>query len=305
MTQTMPTMQSLEPVSRTYESQGLKLHYLDWGNNSKPPLILLHGNADHARSWDWTARALHDRFHVIAPDLRGHGDSAWSTDGGYLIPYHVLDLVELIDHLGFERVTILGHSFGGSVSWQYTGLYPERVEKLVAVDGLGPSPKTIANWEKDDAATRLAEWIRKRRDLRATSQRRFATVDEMVARIAKTNPRLSEEQARHLGQHGARQHPDGWSWKYDPRVTMFTPHDFALGGAPFWRKIVVPTLLYYGTESWTTNPEEDGRAAHLANQRTIVYEGAGHWLHHDRFDDFISSLADFLRTGNESPSDAP
>lgn len=298
MTQTITTQSkddaSVEPVSGHFDSQGLSLHYLDWGNAGAPPLILLHGNADHARSWDWTARALRDRFHVIAMDLRGHGDSDWSADGGYLTPYHVLDLVELVEHLGFERVTILGHSFGGNISWQFAALYPDKMEKLVVVDGLGPAPNAIANWEKVGPVARLHEWVEKRRNPRATSQKRFAAISEMVERMAKGNPHLSAEQARHLAVHGAREHSDGLSWKFDPRVQMFTPHDFAVSGVPFWSRIAVPTLLYYGTESWTTNPEEDGRAQHFTDRRTIVYDGAGHWVHHDRFDDFIASLAEFL-----------
>ncbi|MCE7795726.1 alpha/beta hydrolase [Sphingobium sufflavum] len=285
---------SPEPVSRTIDSQGLAIHYLDWGNAGAPVLILLHGNADHARSWDWTARALRDRFHVVAMDLRGHGDSDWSADGGYLAPYHVLDLVELVDHLGADKVTILGHSFGGNISWHYAALYPDRVEKLVVVDGLGPAPNAIAGWDAVGPVVRLREWVEKRRNPRATSQRRFATIEEMVERMAKGNPHLSAEQARHLAIHGARQHPDGWSWKFDPRVQMFAPHDFAVGGEAFWQGVTVPTLLYYGTESWTTDPEEDGRARHLRDHRTIVYDGAGHWVHHDRFDDFIASLTEFL-----------
>ncbi len=284
----------IEPVSRTVDSQGLAIHYLDWGNAGAPPLILLHGNADHARSWDWTARALRDRFHVIAMDLRGHGDSAWSADGGYLTPYHVLDLTELIDHLGFDRVTLLGHSFGGNICWQYAALYPDRVEKLVVVDGLGPAPNAIANWEEIGPVVRLRDWVEKRRNPRATSQKRFATIEEMTLRMAKGNPHLSEAQARHLAVHGARQHPDGLSWKFDPRVQMFTPHDFAVSGAHFWDRIAIPTLLFYGTESWTTDPEEDGRAEHFSDHRTISYDGAGHWVHHDRFDDFIAAVAEFL-----------
>ena len=84
----------IEPTSRTYVSQGLKLHYLDWGNEGAPALILIHGTRDHARAWDWVAQTFRDRFHVIVPDLRGHGDSAWSPDGAYLLGYFVLDLIE-------------------------------------------------------------------------------------------------------------------------------------------------------------------------------------------------------------------
>ena len=71
------------PTSHTYFSQRLRLHYVDWGNPGKPPLLLVHGGRDHCRNWDWVAEALRDEWHIIAPDLRGHGDSQWSTDGSY------------------------------------------------------------------------------------------------------------------------------------------------------------------------------------------------------------------------------
>jgi len=72
------------PTSHTYFSQRLRLHYVDWGNAGKPPLLMIHGGRDHCRNWDWTAAALRHDWHVIAPDLRGHGDSQWSPDGSYM-----------------------------------------------------------------------------------------------------------------------------------------------------------------------------------------------------------------------------
>ena len=76
----MAATDEFQPVSRVFTSQGLDLHYLDWGNDGAPLLLLLHGSRDHARSWDWTARALRHQWHVIAPDLRGHGTESWSTN---------------------------------------------------------------------------------------------------------------------------------------------------------------------------------------------------------------------------------
>src|SRR4029077_11954901 len=100
------------PVSRTHVSQGLNLHYLDWGGEGAPLLLLVHGMRDHARSWDWTARAFRQAgWRVVAPDLRGHGDSDWSPDGAYLSSYHLLDLADLIDALGASDLAIVGHSF--------------------------------------------------------------------------------------------------------------------------------------------------------------------------------------------------
>src|SRR3546814_19606951 len=104
----------------------MRLHYLDWGNSAAPTLILVHGGFDHARSWDWTARALAKDYHVVAPDLRGHGDSAWSAEGSYMIANCVYDLAQLIEQLGREPVILVGHSLGGSVALRYAGLFPDR-----------------------------------------------------------------------------------------------------------------------------------------------------------------------------------
>lgn len=290
----MAATDEFQPVSRVFTSQGLDLHYLDWGNDGAPLLLLLHGSRDHARSWDWTARALRHQWHVIAPDLRGHGDSDWSSDGAYLTVFHALDIAVLIETLGQRQLCIVGHSFGGGVAIRYAAIFPERVRKLVLVDGLGPSPQVQANWDRQGPVQRTREWIDNRLAVGARAQRRFATLEEAVARMAEANRHLSEEQARHLAVHGVRRHADGYGWKYDPRVFIFAPDDFALDSSAFWRAIAAPVLLCHGTESWTINAEEDGRAGHFRDRRTVVFENAGHWIHHDRCDAFIAALRDFL-----------
>lgn len=285
---------AVEPVSQTFSSQGLRLNYVDWGNAGAPCLLLIHGMRDHARSWDWVARALGDRFHIIAPDLRGHGDSQWSPDGAYLSPFHVLDIVDLIESLDCEQLSIIGHSYGGTVAARYAAVFPERVRKLTLVDGLGPSPAVIANWNAHGQVKRTREWIEKRRGSAAWQPRRFKTVEEAVARMAAANQHLSEDRARHLAVHGVRRHTDGFSWKYDPHVFNFLPEDFAVEASIFWREIAAPTLLCWGTESWTGNPKADGRTDLFRDQRTVIFEKAGHWLHHDQFAAFVAVLNEFL-----------
>ncbi len=90
------SMELAGPTSRIYFSQRLRLHYVDWGNPSAPPLLLLHGGRDHCRNWDWVAAALRDQYHIIAPDLRGHGDSAWAASGHYVMANYIYDLAQLI-----------------------------------------------------------------------------------------------------------------------------------------------------------------------------------------------------------------
>ena len=112
------------PTSNSFISQRLRLHYVDWGNPDAPPLILQHGGRDHCRSWDWVAQDLARDWHVIAPDLRGHGDSAWTPDGNYEMNAFVYDFAQLVHTLGYDQVTIVAHSLGGNISSRFTGLSP-------------------------------------------------------------------------------------------------------------------------------------------------------------------------------------
>src|SRR5512145_1756287 len=102
------------PRSRFLTSQRLRLHFVDWGNEAAPTLVLVHGGRDHARSFDDVARALCHSWHVVAPDLRGHGDSDWAVGGSYAMAELVADLAALVDELGAEPVVLLGHSLGGA-----------------------------------------------------------------------------------------------------------------------------------------------------------------------------------------------
>jgi pimeloyl-ACP methyl ester carboxylesterase len=290
----MSTNTAFQPTAHKFTSQGLELSYVDWGNPDAPLLLLIHGMRDHARSWDWTARALRDRWHVVAPDLRGHGDSAWSVDAAYLAAYQVLDLADLIDRFGERPVVLVAHSFGANMAARYSAMFPGRVSKLVIVDGMGPGAEVVAKWAKDGPIGRSREWLEKRRENARRKPRYFASIEEAAQRMAATNPRLSHEQAYHLALHGVRKHPGGYTWKFDPNCGAFLPEDFSIDLAGFWREITIPTLLCYGPESWTTNPETSGRAAFFRDRRTVVFEGAGHWIHHDKLDQFVATLHDFL-----------
>ena len=119
------------PITNSFISQRLRLNYVDWGNPDAPPLLLVHGGRDHARSWDWVAEELRHDWHIIAPDLRGHGDSAWSPDGNYEMSAFVYDLAQLIHQLNLAPVSIIAHSMGGNIATRYAGLYPENVRKMV------------------------------------------------------------------------------------------------------------------------------------------------------------------------------
>ena len=284
------------PVSRTFISQRLRLHYADWGNHDAPPLILLHGGMDHCRSWDWVAQRLRSRFHVVAPDLRGHGDSAWAPGSTYMIANHIYDLAQLIHQQKLAPVTIIAHSLGGNISVRYAGLFPETVARLVSIEGLGQ----FINVERAKLAVdeRVRKWIEDTRDLARRSPRRYPTIEEAVARMKEANKRLTDEQANHLTAHGIMQNEDGtFTWKYDPYTRPLAPYDMSREEVEtLWSRIACPTLLCWGTESWHTDPEKDGRAAKFANARVVAFEGAGHWVHHDQLDGFMTVVEEFLAT---------
>ena len=200
---------TLGPTSHTYFSQRLRLHYTDWGNPDAPPMILIHGGRDHCRNWDWVAEHFRHDYHIIAPDLRGHGDSEWMIGGSYNQIDYVYDIAQLLQQKQMSPVTVIGHSLGGSISLFYTALHPERVNKLVAIEGMGPPPAMIKQRMDQTMSERLHGWMN---DVRKSSGRlvkRYPSLEEAFQRMQTENPHLSEAQARHLTIHGSNQNEDG------------------------------------------------------------------------------------------------
>lgn len=290
-------MQLLGPSSNTFISQRLRLHYVDWGNADKPPLLLVHGGRDHCRSWDWTAEALREDWHIIALDHRGHGDSEWVSDGNYRTMDLVYDVAQLIHQLDLAPVTIVAHSWGGNVSLRYAGLFPESVRKLVAIEGIFPSVAQEERIKDVPFARRVRDFIGEKRKAAGRLPRRYPTLADAYARMKGENPYLTDVQARHLTLHGINRNEDGtFSWKFDPHLNVdAAPYDIApeyVHG--LWNAITCPTLLLNGADSWAENPETDGRIRHFRTATAVEFEDAGHWLHHDQFDRFVATLKDFL-----------
>jgi pimeloyl-ACP methyl ester carboxylesterase len=285
------------PTSHFYFSQRLRLHYVDWGNPDAPPLLLVHGGQDHCRNWDWVAQRLRDRYHVIAPDLRGHGDSAWALGGGYDMAAYVYDLAQLVHQKADAPVTMIAHSLGAGIALNYSGVFPESIARLVAIEGLGPSPAVIAEQARRPVDERLRSWAAERRKNSGRVARRYPRLEDAISRMAEENAHLSPEQARHLTIHGAQQNEDGtYSWKFDNAARS--------GGGVnglshedqhrLWGKITAPVLLVRGADSWASDPVIDGRIQHFANARLVNFEGAGHWVHHDQLEPFMAEVEAFL-----------
>ena len=279
-----------EPRSDYYESQRVRLHYAVWGDDGKPPLMLIHGGQDHCRNWDFVAARMVDRYKIYAPDLRGHGDSACAIGGMYSIPEFTLDVAALADKIQ-GKLTIIGHSLGGAIALQYAGTCPDKVEKLVSIEGWGPP---LA--EHRPAHVRMREWIRHMRDVEQRKPRRYPSLDDATKRMQDENPHLKPEMARHLTEHGANRNDDGtFTWKFDNYVRIRSPYEFNLDDAMvIWSQITAPTLLIKGSESWAVDPEKTGRADAIRDRETVIIDNAGHWVHHDQLDEFMGYIDRFL-----------
>jgi pimeloyl-ACP methyl ester carboxylesterase len=272
----------------------LKLHFWDWGQDGKPALILVHGGLDHARNWDWVARALRESFHVYAVDLRGHGNSSWAPGAVYSIAEHILDLSALVDIVDNDApIYLVGHSLGGIVVLLYAGVYPDRVKKVVSIEGLGPPP---THRVFKPASERLRTWIEAIRNTEQREPHSYPSLEAAVKRMKEANPHLSDEVAHHLTRHGTNWNADGsLIWKFDNYVRPFVPYGHNREDVgQILGQIACPVLLFWGMESWSQDPETDGRAQAIKNYRLVKVPEAGHWLHHDRLDFFLGETAKFL-----------
>ena len=283
----------MEPISHFFYSDRLKLQFWDYGQDSKPALVLVHGGLDHARSWDWVARSLREHYHVYALDLRGHGNSAWAPGAIYSIAEHVLDLSGLLDIIGDFPVRLIGHSLGGVIVLHYAGVYPDRVRKAVSIEGLGFK---LGHRVHGPASQRLRRWIEDVRGLEKRHQKTYPNLEAAVARMREANPHLSDEVARHLTRHGTNWDAEGCMvWKFDNYVRVFSPYGHHVNDvAELYGQITAPTLMFWGLESFTAPPETDPRFQAIRNCRLITVPKSGHWVHHDQLELFLKETTPFL-----------
>jgi pimeloyl-ACP methyl ester carboxylesterase len=279
------------PTSHSYFSKRLRLHYLDWGNDGAPPLLMIHGNRDHCHNWDWLAERFADDYHVIAPDLRGHGDSQWNLGSAYAMAEFVYDIAQLVRQTRTAPVRIVAHSLGGNVALHYAGVFPDEVVRLASIEGYGRPREN----DPTSLAERLRRWVDLGRAMSGRTPRRYATMEEALERMQEANPHLSPEQARHLTIHGSNQNEDGsYSWKFDTYVYLHDAGDFAGDpGRTLWSEITCPVLLVSGAESWVAHSGSDLLNGFREARHEIVPE-AGHWVHHDQLDVVTGLLRDFL-----------
>ncbi len=284
--------QKATPTSHSYFSQRLRLHYLDWGNEDAPPLLLVHGNRDHCHNWDWVAEALRDHYHILAPDFRGHGDSAWVYGSGYSHSEYVYDLAQLIHQQHLAPLNIIAHSLGGGVALRYAGVYPENINKMIVVEGTG------GGWMFNDRPVhqRMKDWIESTRKVAGRLPKRYPTLEDAYERMHEANAHLRDDQARHLTKHGSDQNEDGtYSWKFDNYTHVMSPFDMTREQTmELWQRIEAPLLLVSGSESWIGKGARQDPAADFRNARHVTVEDAGHWVHHDQLDEFLRLTREFF-----------
>ncbi len=281
--------------SRFLSLGGSRRHLLEWGATGAPVVLLQHGMRDQAHSWSWLAEALKDRYHVIAPDLRGHGDSDWPSDGNYSLSSFVIDMAAIADINGLRDFAIIGHSLGGQIALRYAAAFPERVRALVAIEGV---ELPIIRQEREKPRPypeRLREWTANELMRRLQTPRYYPDLARAAERMQEANPEIDSETIAYLTRTGLIAEADrGLRWKYDNGCRYRPPEDQR--GADLdemLAAITSPTLLAYGDESWIT-PPPPARLTHLARHRVITFGGASHWLHHQRRLEFNELVGRFL-----------
>ncbi len=285
--------QPLNPSSHYFHSHRLKLHYWDYGGpDDRPPLILVHGTQDHARSWDDFAREFRREYHVYALDLRGHGDSAWVEGAMYAFPEFMLDLVAFGGVVQRFPAAIVGHSLGGIVAMHYAGAFPERVAAVVNLEGWGPPPATRTKTYTE----RLRTWAERVLAAESRTPRRYASIEEATARMKEANPHLSDAMAAHLTRYGTNRTADGsLIWKFDPYLRNLPPLGLPTELArELFAAVKCPVLCIRGAKSWAANLAQSPQLQMIERMQYVEIPDAGHWVHHDQFEAVVDATRRFL-----------
>ncbi len=258
------------PTSHYFYSQRLKLHYVDWGNADKPLMILVHGGRDHCRNWDWVALELRRHYHVIAPDLRGHGDSDWAVGGSYSMIDYVLDLAQLMKAVDHRA----GHADRPFAGRRHRPAVHRRISRTASNGGLDRGTGAAARDDPGDAGLR-ADGELGARDARARRSASRASTRRSRRRwrgCASANPHLSDEQARHLTIHGRAPQRERHllvevrqlrSRHLAVHVQYLQGRDAKSGDASR-----CPTLLIRGDESWAGDWERTAASTRSKTRET-------------------------------------
>jgi pimeloyl-ACP methyl ester carboxylesterase len=267
--------------SRTLDVRGLRLHLLESGRASSPALCFLHGGGAHAHWFDRVTPAFADRFHVICLDQRGHGESGWAEPPAYGTQDFAADLLEVMDRLGWARMTVLGHSMGGHNAMTFAAWHPERVRALVIIDSRPAIPPERLEFMH----------ARGRRLPRAhPSQEAAVRAFRLLPRETFADPAF----LAHLARAGMTRRNGGWAWRFDPATHgSRAPVD----AWPLLPRITAPTLIVRGGLSPVLPAEMAERLrTSVPNATLVTIPDAYHHLTLDRPAEFTVALDNFLAT---------
>ncbi|RTL46836.1 MAG: alpha/beta hydrolase [Burkholderiales bacterium] len=279
--------------------RGLRYHVLRWGQPlpGRAPLVMLHGWMDVGASFQFVVDALAEDREVIAADWRGFGLSETTGADCYWFPDYLGDLDALLDAVSPEApVDLLGHSMGGNVVMSYAGVRPQRIRRLVNLEGFGMPDVAPAA-----APERLTRWLDELKD--PPTLRPYATLADVAQRLRKTNPRLPADKAAWLASHWSRETPEGYRLNADPAHKLANPVLYRKAEVlACWQRITAPTLWVEGSDDqlthfWGTRfPREEfeARLAVVPTLERATLQDAGHMLHHDQPEALAARLQAFL-----------
>ncbi len=276
-----------EPKDEFLDTNGLRFHYLDWGESYSTPVLMLHGFAQTCHSWDFAALSLCDRLRIIALDQRGHGDSQWAPDGDYSPEAHQRDLHAFVQALELGDLILMGLSMGGRSSFTYAAVHPERIKALVIVDAA-----PLHQRSGSDAVRRFVQ-----------AGDELDSIDEFVGRAHRynPNPRRTPEQIKGSLLHNLMQLPNGkWTWKYDKALRAPGRRPSPDPGLTrrlwgYMEKIKCPTLVIRGSESNVVSQDTaEEMCSRLSQGQLAVVEGAGHLVPGHNPSGFNRAVAQFL-----------
>lgn len=281
--------------SQFLDIRGLRYHVRRWGDPVAPKLFLLHGWMDVSAAFQFTVDALKHEWHVLAPDWRGFGLSAWA-ESGYWFPDYIADLDALLQQLQPDSpVFLVGHSMGGNAAGLYAGVRPDRVAKLVLAEGFG-----LPRVSPDKAPSRYARWLDELND--PPGFKPYTSFAEVEARLKQNNSRLSDEQARFLASHWAEENaPGDIRLRSDPKHKLVNPVIYRPEEAiACWKNISAQVLWLKSDGPWLRNfmrgnesDLEAYRAAYRNLSEATIAE-SGHMMHLDQPKRFARAIESFI-----------
>lgn len=281
-----------------FEIRRLRYHVRHWPGDAKRSIVLLHGWMDVSASFQFLVDAMSPEWDVFAPDWRGYGQTDWGQSDCYWFPDYLGDLDALLEHIRpGSPVNLVGHSLGGNVAVLYAGVRPERVAKLINLEGFGMSAT-----RPDQAPGRYARWLNELRN--PPRLRAYRDFSALADRLQKNNARLTRERAEFLARHWGREGDAEVQLRGDPAHKIVNPILYRYEEArAIWQQIRAPVLWVDAGDSESLKrigidaEQYAERRAAIANLRHITIPDAGHMLHHDQPEALAARIEDFLQGG--------